>query len=386
MDAQHKELLRIFLLRHPAIIEVSQPYYADVIAVHPLELLNGKPKQGSIKHYVVLDFGDLYMRKGGVRHEDGEYRQAVRDAGLTYIYLQSEPNPSMPVAKYGDMPIFKRIYMEDDPNFIQLSIPLGYCSGAKMNLSYPDMDKSAYFVDNFEKNPKEYTSNFCWIGAESSQDRTIMMKKVYWVYHRNGLFTNIINQELEIDNKNGLNLYTDFIELPDGKLNPSIPKPYKEYGMLIKSEMPKSNTFQERLKELNADNKTVSYDKYLRWHKQSKVNISCNGFSMWNYMDGEYFSRNCFNLRQYHNGLTRNPYSPKDGTHWVIFKNDELIDKIEYYVEHDEERERINDAGFEYFKESICGGWAKIYGDMLLDYMNTGKRTVFDKVRLVTRN
>jgi hypothetical protein len=79
-------------------------------------------------------------------------------------------------------------------------------------------------------------------------------------------------------------------------------------------------------------------------------------------------------LRQHHKNLELNPFSPKDGVEWVVFKNDEVKDKIDYYVNNDAERERINDAGHEYFKWAIDGGWATTYGKMFLDYLNGGEQ------------
>jgi hypothetical protein len=69
-----------------------------------------------------------------------------------------------------------------------------------------------------------------------------------------------------------------------------------------------------------------------------------------------------------------------NGKHWVTFNDDNLTELLNYYIRHDDERERINDAGHEYFKEGISGGWAKKYTDMFLDYLNTKDTRAFGKV------
>ena len=54
-----------------------------------------------------------------------------------------------------------------------------------------------------------------------------------------------------------------------------------------------------------------------------------------------------------------------------------LYDKIEYYLHAEKEREIISDAGHEYFKSGISGGWAEHYVTGLQKYMNTGDPNEF---------
>jgi len=119
----------------------------------------------------------------------------------------------------------------------------------------------------------------------------------------------------------------------------------------------------------------IPYQKLMQLMRWTRVNISLNGFGVWCLKDGELFSRNCFNLRQYHEVLFLNPLSPKDGIHWVVFKNEELEEKILYYVNNPLERETINDAGFRYFARGINGDWATYYVDRLLAYVQSGRRS-----------
>jgi hypothetical protein len=241
-----------------------------------------------------------------------------------------------------------------------LSIPLGYPAGGKMNLNYQDYETDAHHINNLEPNPKEYDYKFCWIAAPSSPWRKEIFAKLYNAYWGNGVWTNIKNINLDITND-------------------IIPPDWFD-SILIKCQMDYNKDIEEHRQNIHADKKTIPYDQFRQYHRKSKVNISCRGISKWNYMDGEYFAWNCFNLRQDHDDLDYNPYSPVDGKHWVTFNDNNLTELLNYYIRHDDERERINDAGHEYFKEGISGGWAKKYTDMFLDYLNTKDTRAFGKV------
>jgi hypothetical protein len=122
----------------------------------------------------------------------------------------------------------------------------------------------------------------------------------------------------------------------------------------------------------------VIYDNYIKYCRQAKVNISLNGMGMWCYKDSELFAHNCFCLREHHKNLSINSLSPKDGVHHIVFKGFlELRNLIEYYLHAEKEREKINDAGHEYFKNGISGGWAENYVTGLQGYMNTGDSNEF---------
>jgi len=231
-----------------------------------------------------------------------------------------------------------RIYTDD--HITILTLPLGYCSGSKINLYYPDDDNSAYHISNMLPNDKHYERDWCWIGAQSSIDRKQMFERLD---SANGNHTFIVNPVCTV---------------PKG---------------------------QGRTRALNADNKPVPYTKYLDTHRKSKVCISANGLGMWNYKDAEFFANNCFVLRQFHKNLELNPFTPRDGKHWAVFQTDDVVDAINYYVSEDDERERINDAGYEYFKWAITGGWANEYAGMFLNYLNN-KPEPFKKVEYVHAN
>jgi hypothetical protein len=242
------------------------------------------------------------------------------------------------VHSLGQPPGHFKMFHGDD-NIMLLSLPM-MLGGSKQNICYPTNDNSEWYIKKLSKNPKEYEHNWCWIGSESSVDRKDMLQ-----------ILNSINGT--------------------GK------------HICITSEIPKkpdSMSRQEAAEITHYDNKTVPYDEYLTTSRKSKVNISGNGNGMWCPKDGEMFSRNCFVLRQWHENLNENPLTPKHGQHWVVFKNEDLLDTLEYYVEHDDERETINDAGHEYFKQGINGGWAEHYVDGLLKYMKSGDKHDFGEL------
>jgi len=358
LDAQHTELANIFLLRDPRVSVTSDATAADFCVVNVQELGEIHPLTFPVKKIIVLDFGDLYSVKVGLRKEDGQYRAIAHAFGITYIYLEGE---NMPVKIRDDNSGYLKQLADGDNRFIKLSIPIGYPAGGKMNINYHDGDTSFHHIHNLKPNDKHYLYDFCWIAAQSSPWRVPVFTQLYNAYQGNGLWTNIINTDLDT---------RDVDDVP----------PDDSDCILINSKMDHSKDIDTHRNNIHADNKTIPYDTFKSYHRESKVNISCRGISKWNYNDAEYFAWNCFNLRQYHPDLSYNPYSPVDGKHWVTFTDDDLADKLNYYIDHDDERERINNAGHEYFKAGISGGWAKTYTDMFINYLNTGKREVFGKV------
>jgi hypothetical protein len=113
---------------------------------------------------------------------------------------------------------------------------------------------------------------------------------------------------------------------------------------------------------------TVPIDEYLNMIKRTKVNISLNGNGIWTLKDGECFCRGCFVLRQYHKFIDINRLSPVDGKHWIVFKNNELTEKLIYYIENDKERETIRENGYLYLKNMINRGFAREYIRGITDF------------------
>lgn len=335
-DAQWGELLNIYFARDKRVEWVDSKADADFV-VMDIRKLNGQTT-GFFKNtkFIILCFTDLGHGMLGIRPEDVNFRQATKGSGAEFFYLVYECSPKNPahetgVASFVSTSIGRPV---GDDHITLLTLPLGYVSGSKINTAFTDWDTSTYFTKTWESNPKNYKYDWCWIGARSSRDRRTLFA--------------------QLDGMNGTHKY-------------------------IVSSMCTEGSREERAKLLHADNKTVPYDEYIDAHRRSKVCLSANGLGMWNYKDAEFFANNCFVMRQHHKNLEVNPFSPIDGKHWVVFKNSELRGMINHYARADSERERINDAGHEYFKESIRGGWAKEYAGMFLSYLNGGMRP-FGKV------
>jgi len=327
LDAQWSELLNIYLARDKRVQFVNNRNEADFVVIDVRDL-NGKTQDFyRDSKFIVLSFVDLGRLMLGLRPDDMMFREVTKKKGAEFFYLQGECSPNNPFQETGVTTFYDKDMpdVSGDEHMTVLTLPMGYVSGSKINSCFPDNDSTTYWVRSWKSNPKKYDFDWCWIGARSSRDRFALFS--------------------QLESLNGRHKF-------------------------VISDMVTSGSKEERVKLLHADNKTVPYDEYLDYHRRSKVSISANGLGMWNYKDAEFMANNCFVLRQWHKNLFLNPWTPKDGVHWVVFKNDEVKDKIDYYVKNDKERETINDAGHEYFKWAIRGGWAEKYADMFLDYLN----------------
>lgn len=342
LDAQWAELFRIYLARDKRIRWTQDRNSADFVVIRVVDLNKKSLDFFANKNFIVLSFVDLPSAMLGLRPEDEPFCKTIQEHGARLFYLHGEPEPrcASEETKVSKFVSYRLDRVCTHGNNIILTLPLGFCSGSKQNIFYPDTDESTYFVKTARKNDKRYDFDWCWIGAESSRDRTDLFSRLSSLNGRHKFVVSSLCEEVDRE---------------------------------------------KRIKMLNADNKTVPYDKYLDYHRRSKVCISANGCGVWNYKDGEFFANNCFVLRQYHKNLSLNPFSPKDGKQWVVFKTDEVEDKINYYASNDNERERINDAGHNYFKKAINGGWAGNYADMFLNYMN-GKPDAFRKVEYCAKD
>lgn len=94
--------------------------------------------------------------------------------------------------------------------------------------------------------------------------------------------------------------------------------------------------------------KKIGYREYLKLIARSKINITARGHGYETVRRFEVASFTGFQLGDYIPILTPNDFT--DGVNKVFFKNDlsDLVEKIIYYLEHNEERERIGKAGYEH--------------------------------------
>lgn len=334
LDVQRREHAEILLLRDPRVEEVSEGDI-DYYVIDAVQLAQYPKIKNNIR-WIALSLGDLYQGKIGLRRKDFKYRNYLRENGVKIIYLECETEP-IDSAVVDNQLISRKMRTYPDPDSMAvLTLPMGYISGSKINIHYPDNDVSALFINHLESNPKEYEYDYCWIGTDTAEDRIEAI---------------------------------DLLEKKNGN------------GFIARSQISLETDKDKRAEIVHADNKKIPYDDFLTISRRSKINISCNGMGMWCYKDAEMLSRNCFVLRQWHRNLDKNPLSPKDGEHWAVFRTEEIGDKIDYYLSHEKEREEINDAGHEYFKRGIMGGWAKHYVDALIAYKESNSFEAFGKLR-----
>jgi hypothetical protein len=141
------------------------------------------------------------------------------------------------------------------------------------------------------------------------------------------------------------------------------------------------NQFKHYSKQSDARSR-LSIAETMDIHQKSKINISMNGQGWWCLKDCELLTHNCFDLRQKHPIIDINPLSPKNEKHWVIFENtpEDLKNKIEYYLQNDDERERIRHDGHQFIKECIHTLYSQMYGNAILDFVKTGSINAFGKL------
>ncbi|PNX50413.1 MAG: hypothetical protein BV458_13260 [Thermoplasmata archaeon M9B2D] len=341
-DKHREEMFNILLFNDPRAVRVHHQSDADYILCDAITIRK-RPKLPENIKLIILSPSDLYLANVGLRVEDVEWRKYLNKINATMIWIVVETIPSHHSGKYATgKPI--RLFGTEG-NLIVLTMPMGYFTGSKMNINYPFNDTSTFFRKNWQENAKHYERDWCFIATESCENRTVVKK--------------ILEQR-----------NTGFL---------SVSKPYL-------NDIEENGGIQKRMYHIHADNKAVPYDEFLKISKSSKVNISCNGLGMWCFKDAEMLAYNCFVLRQYHRNLNINPLSPVDGKHWVTFKNDELEDKLDYYIKNDAERERINDTGHTYFKDAITQKWSQAYLDALLLFENTGDTKSFGGLMYVSNS
>lgn len=336
LDAQRKEHANILLLKDARVKRTYNPYRGAIL-VMDVAMLKKKPEIPPNQMVIILNLGDLYQNHIGLREEDEEYRKYLAERNVTFIYLQCELEPTDTRTERW----VKRSIYHGDEHILLLPMPMGYISGSKINLHYKDMDSSAFHAKNLaRRNGNSYLYDWCWIGTPSSVERI---------------------EAIDI-----------LIERMD----------YDSAFMAINEIAIKNPDVKAYVKTIHADNKAIPYDKFMEIHRKSKIAVSCNGLGMWCYKDCEMLARNVFVLRQWHKNLSLNPISPKDGTHWKVFRNNELNELIDYYLTHDKEREEIADEGHDYFRKAINGGWAESYVSALLEYRETRNRHAFGDLLL----
>ena len=381
VDLQRREHFRILFGCDPRARIVKDAKDADVIV---RDLRHMRRTVGNFKFprkllpnktFLILSLNDLGSGDDtfpGLMPDEVDFRKRMANQNSRLVYLQCENEPIKSKSDSAGQP--NELYGGDN-NVVRLTMPMGYISGSKLNISYKDNDDSALFSKHMKKNPKKYRFGWSWIGTESTKKRTEMVQGLYEWADKDILWTNVSHEYRRVWPA------APYYELPgpvDSDKNILIAA--KTLSLLEHEATQQEGglTKDVWVKLIHADRRVVPYDKYLEYCRKSKVNIALNGVGMWCYKDSELFAYNCFCLRENHKNLEVNKLSPRDGVHHVVFSGlGDLALKIDYYLHEDEERERINDAGHQYFKSGISGGWAKHYVTGLHKYIKTGDPNSF---------
>jgi len=343
LDTKQREILDSVLLRANNIEIIDHPGYADYRIIDARQLDNDVRLPG--KRYIVCDFGDVGQWMGGLRRDHDGFRRLNQRA--TLIYLKVEWN----------MPYTNRLVTSENMIFLSLPLLLG---GSAKNIYKPDDDGDFLFSRVLAKNPRDYWHDFGWIGNRSSDDRKRTERSLYDHYKNDPAFKHNLKWANKLKVRDGI--------IPDLRRGHT--------GYLISTRHIRAVHQDAR------ENMDIPIADLMEIFKRTKVNISCNGHGVWCLKDGELLSRNCFVLRQHHKELDRNPLTPKAGKHWVVFTDDDLLKKLYYYIHNDRERERINDAGHDYFRRGIMGDWAEYYARRFEDFLISGNRRVFGDLLL----
>lgn len=334
LDPKQREFIDVFITKDPRVAVVQNRKDADYIVMDSRDLIDIRPKD----RFIAIELADTYRMMFPLNHAGKRTRDRLKRFDARAVFLRQDSNL-----------IWRNREILYNDNMVFLSIPL-FLNGSVVNRDYQIKDDSALLGRNISANPKEYLYDWCWIGNLSSWDRLELSRKHLIPLLNDAVWTNWSGRE---------------ITYPPPELTPS------KRAIAIWTRKVKGKEWNAR------KNATIHFDEFMRLHRASKVCIGSNGNTMFCNKDAEMFSRNCFLLRHTSPLIDLNPLTPKDGAHWVLFDLDDFRGKLEYYVRHDDERERINDAGHEYFKWGYNGGWAKVYVDGLIEYLKTDDKRVF---------
>lgn len=96
----------------------------------------------------------------------------------------------------------------------------------------------------------------------------------------------------------------------------------------------------------------LSKRKFYQTTRNSKINLALDGYGEFTYRHWECWALCSFILSSPSVNKVKLPFDIVDGTHLVTFENEhDLIEKIRYYLDHDQEREEIARNGRRLFEE-----------------------------------
>lgn len=246
--------------------------------------------------------------------------QAIAANRLRVLYFRLQIHDPTAYARLNQLPDLVHV----------LTMPL-LLGGSRFHISaQPDFAGDGLFRTILEANPRpSYRYDWSWVGASTSDDRR-------------RVFTLLDAQA------NGRAFYR--VSIPN---------------------------------HTDAQRATVPYAEYIAASRASRVCLSLNGHGPWCLKDGELLAKHCFILRQHHPVVTLNPLTPRSGVHWVVFRDAELLPLLEHYAHHDEERERIRDAGHACFRQALLERtWASCYAERLLAFQASGAKSAWGELAI----
>lgn len=99
--------------------------------------------------------------------------------------------------------------------------------------------------------------------------------------------------------------------------------------------------------------------------RSSKINLALEGYGQFTYRHWECWALSSFMISSPSVNDVKLPFEAIDGKHYVTFEDrDDLIDKIRYYLKHDDERNKIIQNGRELFEQEYN---FKKHGQYIID-------------------
>lgn len=98
--------------------------------------------------------------------------------------------------------------------------------------------------------------------------------------------------------------------------------------------------------------KRLSQKEFYEMTRSSIVNLALEGYGQFTYRHWECWALSSFMISSPSVNEVKLPFEAVDGTHYVTFRDsDDLVEKVKYYMEHEDEREEIVKNGRQLFKE-----------------------------------
>jgi hypothetical protein len=265
----------------------------------------------------VLDLHDKGRRLDFLDIPDSIYR-TMAEHDLAIVYLKLQIHDP---ARY--------VELNRDPGRLHvLSMPL-LLGGSRFHVTVqPDFAGDALFRNMFRSNPHpHYEYDWSYVGSPTSDDRAAAMA--------------ILKE----------------IKTSRGFLTVSTPG------------------------HTDAAQATVPHVEYIRISRASRIGISLNGRGPWCLKDGELFCSDCLVMRQWHPTIEINPFSPRDGRDWVVFKTEEIASTIDLLLSDPSRRDTIRRGGHDLLRQVLFESlWSQPYVDALEAFVTSRSKDAWGKL------